>query len=195
MVMQFSSSGSLEHRVTDPRPVQSSAVDWWTFGILIYEMAYGFTPFKGDTQHATFSNICATDKINIPDKPDMSPAFKKMIRGLLARDPAKRLGSKHGAPELKKCEFLQDVPWASIRKQTPPYLPQVSDPLDPKNQGHLRDTPDAALDACLAWAPQVADLHKPKPRPPKPEPSRDAGKDSDADAAGVEGLSLADTGK
>jgi hypothetical protein len=74
-------------------------------------------------------------------------------------------------------------------------LPQVSDPFDPKNQGHLRDTPDAALDACLAWAPQVADLHKPKPRPPKPEPSRDAGKDSDADAAGVEGLSLADTGK
>jgi hypothetical protein len=39
----------------------------------------------------------------------LSSGFKKMIRGLLARDPGKRLGSKHGAAELKKCEFLQDV--------------------------------------------------------------------------------------
>mmetsp|Transcript_23636 Transcript_23636/g.56414 ORF Transcript_23636/g.56414 Transcript_23636/m.56414 type:complete len:398 (-) Transcript_23636:23-1216(-) len=162
---------------------QSSAVDWWTFGILVYEMAYGFTPFKGDTQHATFSNICATDKVNIPDKPELSAPFKKMIRALLARDPAKRMGSKHGAPELKKCEFLQDVKWASIRKETPPYMPTVLDPYDPKNQGHLRDTPDPALDACLTWAPQVAALHVPKPKPTKPDASGEAG-------AGVEGMSL-----
>ncbi|KAJ1486892.1 hypothetical protein T484DRAFT_1788317, partial [Baffinella frigidus] len=58
--------------------------------------------------------------VNIPDKPELSAPFKKMIRALLARDPAKRMGSKHGAPELKKCEFLQDVKWASIRKETPP---------------------------------------------------------------------------
>lgn len=39
----------------------------------------------------------------------LSNGFKKMIRGLLARDPGKRLGSKHGAAELKRCEFLQEV--------------------------------------------------------------------------------------
>eukprot|EP00961_Rhodomonas_salina_P058077 780452-Rhodomonas_salina.3 len=46
-----------------------------------------------------------------------------MIRALLARDPAKRMGSKSGAAELKKSEFLQDVKWQSIRQQQPPSLP------------------------------------------------------------------------
>lgn len=76
------------------------------------------------------SNICATDKIHIPDKPELSSAFKKMIRLLLHREPQKRLGSKSGAAELKKCEFLQDVKWDNIRKMTPPYLPDVQDPID-----------------------------------------------------------------
>lgn len=35
----------------------TSAVDWWTLGILVYEMLYGTTPFKGKTRNATFSNI------------------------------------------------------------------------------------------------------------------------------------------
>lgn len=35
----------------------TSAVDWWTLGILVYEMLYGTTPFKGKTRNATFLNI------------------------------------------------------------------------------------------------------------------------------------------
>ncbi|KAJ1970991.1 serine/threonine protein kinase, AGC, partial [Dimargaris verticillata] len=35
----------------------SSAVDWWTLGILIYEMLYGFTPFKGTNRHSTFRHV------------------------------------------------------------------------------------------------------------------------------------------
>ena len=38
------------------------------------------------------------------------------------REPPKRLGSKSGAAELKKCEFLVDVKWDNIRKMTPPYV-------------------------------------------------------------------------
>jgi len=170
---------------------QSSAVDWWTFGILVYEMAYGFTPFKGDTQHATFSNICATDKINIPDKPDLSSAFKKMIRGLLHREPNKRLGSKAGAAELKKCEFLQDVKWDNIRKMTPPYLPPRQDPMDLINKpSSLRETQDSALDGCLAWCPEVLAAqerlkggNKTAARPPQVSDS-DSGPGADAAGAG-----------
>eukprot|EP00291_Cryptomonas_curvata_P009031 CAMPEP_0172187886 /NCGR_PEP_ID=MMETSP1050-20130122/21598_1 /TAXON_ID=233186 /ORGANISM="Cryptomonas curvata, Strain CCAP979/52" /LENGTH=301 /DNA_ID=CAMNT_0012862281 /DNA_START=114 /DNA_END=1015 /DNA_ORIENTATION=- len=75
---------------------QSSAIDWWTFGILIFEMAFGFTPFKGPTQNETFNNICTTDRVTIPERPETTAGLKKMVRGLLARDPAKRLGSKGG---------------------------------------------------------------------------------------------------
>mmetsp|Transcript_16936 Transcript_16936/g.41362 ORF Transcript_16936/g.41362 Transcript_16936/m.41362 type:complete len:464 (+) Transcript_16936:146-1537(+) len=171
---------------------QSSAVDWWTFGILIYEMAYGFTPFKGDTQHATFSNICGSDRISIPDKPELSGGFKKMIRGLLARDPGKRLGSKHGAAELKKCEFLQEVKWAFIRNQQPPYIPTPVDPLDTKGGSGLKDTADPALDACLAWAPEFGPSAS-KTQTPKASaaPAKAAPKESPPAAATAAGMGAA----
>jgi serine/threonine protein kinase len=44
----------------------TSAVDWWTLGILIYEMLYGTTPFKGKNRNATFANILRED-IPFPD--------------------------------------------------------------------------------------------------------------------------------
>lgn len=39
----------------------TSAVDWWTLGILVYEMLYGTTPFKGKNRNATFANILRDD--------------------------------------------------------------------------------------------------------------------------------------
>lgn len=46
----------------------TSAVDWWTLGILIYEMLYGTTPFKGKNRNGTFANILRED-IPFPDTP------------------------------------------------------------------------------------------------------------------------------
>ncbi|KAI7725019.1 hypothetical protein M8C21_003598, partial [Ambrosia artemisiifolia] len=39
----------------------SSAVDWWAFGILLYEMFYGYTPFRGKTRQRTFANVLHKD--------------------------------------------------------------------------------------------------------------------------------------
>jgi protein-serine/threonine kinase len=47
----------------------TSAVDWWTLGILIYEMLYGTTPFKGKNRNATFQNILK-DEVPFPDGPN-----------------------------------------------------------------------------------------------------------------------------
>ena len=46
----------------------TSAVDWWTLGILIYEMLYGTTPFKGKNRNTTFSNILR-EEVPFPEGP------------------------------------------------------------------------------------------------------------------------------
>lgn len=45
----------------------TSAVDWWTLGILIYEMLYGTTPFKGKNRNATFASILR-DEVQFPEQ-------------------------------------------------------------------------------------------------------------------------------
>ena len=52
-----------------------SAVDWWTLGILIYEMLYGTTPFKGKNRNATFANILR-DEVPFPESSG-SPSVSK----------------------------------------------------------------------------------------------------------------------
>ncbi len=44
----------------------TSAVDWWTLGILMYEMLFGTTPFKGKNRNATFANILR-DEVPFPE--------------------------------------------------------------------------------------------------------------------------------
>ena len=53
----------------------TSAVDWWTLGILIYEMLFGTTPFKGKNRNATFANILR-DEVPFPDHPNSTQVTK-----------------------------------------------------------------------------------------------------------------------
>ena len=55
----------------------TSAVDWWTLGILVYEMLYGTTPFKGKNRNATFANILRDD-VPFPDGPG-TPQVTKYV--------------------------------------------------------------------------------------------------------------------
>mmetsp|Transcript_45239 Transcript_45239/g.73682 ORF Transcript_45239/g.73682 Transcript_45239/m.73682 type:complete len:447 (+) Transcript_45239:144-1484(+) len=123
----------------------SSAVDWWTLGILIYEMLYGFTPFKGRDQNGTFSNIVNND-VKFPDSPSTSPQCKSIIKKLLKRDEKKRLGYEHGAWELKRHPFFKGIDWALIRNMKPPLKPAVKHPLDTSNFCTYIDEEDDDLD-------------------------------------------------
>lgn len=55
----------------------TSAVDWWTLGILIYEMLYGTTPFKGKNRKITFGNILK-DEVQFPEHAG-SPQISKYV--------------------------------------------------------------------------------------------------------------------
>ncbi|KAK7346225.1 hypothetical protein VNO80_20740 [Phaseolus coccineus] len=99
----------------------TSAIDWWTLGILLYEMLYGRTPFRGKNRQKTFSNILHKD-LTFPSSIPASLAARQLINALLQRDPTSRLGSTTGANEIKQHPFFRGITWPLIRNMTPPPL-------------------------------------------------------------------------
>ncbi|GFZ17800.1 protein kinase superfamily protein [Actinidia rufa] len=103
-----------------------SAVDWWTFGIFLYELVYGKTPFKGTANEDTLSNV-VSHSLKFPANPIVSSHTRDLIRGLLVKEPENRLGSVKGAAEIKQHPFFEGLNWALIRCAIPPELPKVYD--------------------------------------------------------------------
>ncbi|KAL1560001.1 Serine/threonine-protein kinase d6pkl2 [Salvia divinorum] len=103
-----------------------SAVDWWTFGIFLYELLFGKTPFKGSGNRATLFNVIG-QPLRFPESPVVSFAARDLIRGLLVKEPQHRLAYKRGATEIKQHPFFEGVNWALIRCATPPEIPKPVD--------------------------------------------------------------------
>lgn len=121
----------------------TASVDWWTLGILTYEMLFGFTPFKGDNTNQTFSNILKND-VYFPNNNDISRTCKDLIKKLLVKKESKRLGSKFGASEIKKHPFFKTVQWALLRNQEPPLIPVLTeDGYDFAKLSHKKDVKKA----------------------------------------------------
>ncbi|XP_048140680.1 phototropin-1 isoform X2 [Rhodamnia argentea] len=99
----------------------TSAVDWWALGILLYEMLYGYTPFRGKTRQKTFANILHKD-IKFRGSKPVSLHGKQLMYRLLHRDPKNRLGSHEGSEEIKRHPFFRGINWALVRCMEPPEL-------------------------------------------------------------------------
>ncbi|ESQ42575.1 hypothetical protein EUTSA_v10012609mg [Eutrema salsugineum] len=99
----------------------TSAIDWWALGILLYEMLYGRTPFRGKNRQKTFANILHKD-LTFPSSIPVSLVCRQLINMLLNRDPSCRLGSKGGANEIKQHAFFRGINWPLIRCMSPPPL-------------------------------------------------------------------------
>ncbi|KAK6934772.1 Protein kinase domain [Dillenia turbinata] len=103
-----------------------SAVDWWTFGIFLYELLHGTTPFKGAGNRATLFNVVG-QPLRFPDTPNVSVMARDLIRGLLVKEPHKRIAYKRGATEIKQHPFFEGVNWALVRSAMPPHIPEPVD--------------------------------------------------------------------
>ncbi|KAF3793342.1 kinase PINOID 2 protein [Nymphaea thermarum] len=105
-----------------------SAVDWWTFGVFLYEMLYGRTPFRGDNNEKTLINIIK-QPLSFPKIVAGCSDFDEMVRAqdliskLLMKNPKKRIGFLKGSVEIKSHEFFRGVNWALIRSVRPPEVP------------------------------------------------------------------------
>ncbi|KAL9235443.1 hypothetical protein vseg_010201 [Gypsophila vaccaria] len=103
-----------------------SAVDWWTYGIFLFELLYGKTPFKGSTNEETLANV-VSQPLRFPETPLVSFHAKDLIRGLLMKQPENRMGFVRGAPEIKQHPFFEGLNWALIRCAVPPERPKSCD--------------------------------------------------------------------
>ncbi|KAI7863733.1 kinase-like domain-containing protein [Spinellus fusiger] len=142
----------------------TSAVDWWTLGILIYEMLYSTTPFKGATRNDTFSKIVSRhvvfpDKGSVYSRQQRSPmepqavshGCKQLIRRLLDKKEETRLGSCAGASEVKAHPFFRSLKFALLRNMTPPIVPGMEAAHTSLEQATMHDSMSLEMDS-ESWA-------------------------------------------
>ncbi|KAI5816912.1 kinase-like domain-containing protein [Pyronema omphalodes] len=109
----------------------TKTVDWWTLGVLLYEMLTGLPPFYDENTNDMYKKILQ-DPLSFP--PDMDPNAKSLLIRLLDRDPAKRLGA-NGAAEIKSHRFFETIDWRKLlqKKIQPTFRPNVTNAMDTKN--------------------------------------------------------------
>ncbi|XP_051114478.1 serine/threonine-protein kinase WAG1-like [Andrographis paniculata] len=105
-----------------------NGVDWWAFGVLIYELLYGTTPFKGSSKDSTLRNIASTKGVRFrsaaaaaEEEAGMAEA-RDLIERLLVKDPRRRLGCIRGATDIKRHPFFNGIKWPLIRTYRPPEV-------------------------------------------------------------------------
>lgn len=108
-------------------------VDFWSLGVLIFEMCCGWSPFYADNTQQMYKNI-AFGKVRFP-KEVLSPEGRSFVKGLLNRNPKHRLGSQNDARELKEHPFFADIDWNLLtsKKIPPPFRPHLSSETDTSN--------------------------------------------------------------
>ncbi|KAK7831075.1 serine/threonine-protein kinase wag2 [Quercus suber] len=103
-----------------------NGVDWWAFGIFIYELLYGTTPFKGRSKESTLRNIASSNKevrffhVGERESEEGMEEARDLIQRLLVKDPRRRLGCTKGATEIKRHPFFDGIKWSLIRNYRAP---------------------------------------------------------------------------
>ena len=101
----------------------TKVVDWWTLGVLLYEMLTGLPPFYSENTNEMYRKILH-EELTFP--PDVSPLARNLLTKLLEKNPEKRLGNQ-GAEVIKNDPFFHDLNWSKLyaRQIPPPFRPDV----------------------------------------------------------------------
>uniref|UniRef100_A0A8C1PN97 Ribosomal protein S6 kinase n=1 Tax=Cyprinus carpio TaxID=7962 RepID=A0A8C1PN97_CYPCA len=128
----YSFCGTVEYMAPEVvnRQGHTHSADWWSFGVLMFEMLTGSLPFQGKDRKETMSLILKA-RLGMPQF--LSTEAQSLLRALFKRNPTNRLGSEpDGAEEIKRHSFFITIDWNKLfrREINPPFKPAVARPDD-----------------------------------------------------------------
>jgi len=110
----------------------NESVDWWSVGVILFEMLVGYPPFYSEDPTITCQKIIHWKRtLKIPQESKISPEAADLILKLI-RDPYDRLGA-NGVDEIKSHPFFEDLDWDNIRSLEAPYNPEIRGEADTRN--------------------------------------------------------------
>jgi len=123
----YSFCGTVEYMAPEvvSRKGHSFAADWWSFGVLMFEMLTGQLPFQGTNRKETMTQILKA-KLGMPEY--LSLEAQSLLRGLFKRNPVNRLCSgPNGIDDLFQHAFFTTIDWDKLKQklQDPPFKPTV----------------------------------------------------------------------
>ena len=106
-------------------------VDWWSIGVMFFEMVVGYPPFFSENPKDTCKKIIKwKENFSIPVDAELSPEAENLILKMVA--PAEnRLGIR-GVEEIMRHPFFKGVDWNNIRKSKAPFIPDIKNDYDTK---------------------------------------------------------------
>ncbi|XP_020505556.1 ribosomal protein S6 kinase alpha-2 [Labrus bergylta] len=128
----YSFCGTIEYMAPEVvnRRGHTQSADWWSFGVLMFEMLTGSLPFQGKDRKETMALILKA-KLGMPQF--LSPEVQSLLRALFKRNPVNRLGAgPDGVEEIKRHRFFASIDWTKLfkRESRPPFKPTVGRPED-----------------------------------------------------------------
>ena len=107
-------------------------IDWWSLGVIMFEMMIGYPPFFSESSTETCKKILDwKNTLNIRPEANISKEAEDILRKLI-NDPEVRLGT-NGADEIKSHPFFKGIDWNHIKETlTPPFIPELKNNYDTK---------------------------------------------------------------